>query len=263
MKKSTISLVAIAAMCLATACTSTPQLTSGKDYLSEYSDPAYLHTSSQIDSDVKRIAAIEPNLRFPARIGLARIDNRKLVNVPAEEGFLWADLASSLGPSYGEFIPISPLVAATVAVRETRHQVDLRELLANIRRGAARQHVDYVLIYEVTTQADGQPNILSLGDATVLGFFLLPSRGLDVEAASSALLLDVRNGYPYATITEYAEKDGVVRGFRKNAKRAALSEAASLKAVEALVEETKSVMGELAAQTVAKLRAEDETALGK
>ena len=82
-----------AALCL-TACETTSQYTSGADYLSRYpaQSPveAALHQSSYAsasasasavtatDASIRDIAAVEPDLRFPARIGLARIERHNL-----------------------------------------------------------------------------------------------------------------------------------------------------------------------------------------
>lgn len=266
MKKYTSRFAALAVLGFLVGCHSTPQLTSGADYLARYNDPAYQTTqatstersyrSTSLDNEVRAIASIEPNLQFPARIGLARIERGRLSGIPAEEGYMWQELAENLGSDFGEFVPVSAFVASTVALSGPSDQyLGRQDVFAHIRRGAARQHIDYVLVYEVTTQEQGKPNILSLGEATILGHFILPSRGLEVEAASSAILMDVRNGYPYATLTEYAERQGVARGFRKEAKERELAETASLKAVEGLVEEAEAVMHSLAIKAAGRLSA--------
>jgi len=81
--------------------------------------PPATRVSSDIDQRVREVANVEPILRFPARIGLARIgiENSRptLIPPPAEEAKAWVDLAEDLGPEYGEFVPISPLIAAMLA----------------------------------------------------------------------------------------------------------------------------------------------------
>ena len=57
------------------ACSHTTQYTSGQDYLNRYDKGAVTlagHNGS-IEADIRNIAAVEPDLQFPARIGLARI----------------------------------------------------------------------------------------------------------------------------------------------------------------------------------------------
>ena len=208
-----------AALCL-TACETTSQYTSGADYLARYpaQSPveAALHQSSYAsasasavtvtDASIRDIAAVEPDLRFPARIGLARIERHNLVGVPHDEAESWRAAGETLGPGFGEFIPVSPLVADMVAPQDNSKRITVVE---HIRRGAARQHLDYVIAYEVTDTSDSGGNALRLADLTVLGLFVLPSRDLKAEASASAILLDVRNGYPYLTGSTFADKKSI------------------------------------------------------
>jgi len=53
---------------------------------------------------------------------------------------------------------------------------DKTTVIDHIRRGAARQHLDYVIAYEVTDKTKSDGNALRLADLTVLGLFVLPSR---------------------------------------------------------------------------------------
>jgi len=89
--------LAVIAICL-TACETTSQYTSGADYLERYpaqtslteyapsASAAHITGHATTDAAIRNIAAVEPDLRFPARIGLARIDRHNLVGVPHDEG---------------------------------------------------------------------------------------------------------------------------------------------------------------------------------
>lgn len=194
-----------AALCLS-ACATVPQYTSGADYLSRYNDQDAIVSSSGTDASIREIAAVEPDLRFPARIGLARIERGKLMTVPADEAGYWSEAASTLGAEFGQFIPVSPLIAGMVdpeKYREPQNVVD------HIRKGSARQHLDYVIAYEVTDMVDRASNELGFADWSILGLFVLPSRDLKAESSASAILLDVRNGYPYLTGSTFADKKGI------------------------------------------------------
>ena len=210
MANSFVAKLSIAAAVLALAgCETTAQYTSGQDYLSRYATSAAANQPSgtTTDADVRLIAAIEPDLRFPARIGLARIGQYKgLISVPLEEAEAWRDAAESLGPSFGEFVPVSPLIANSVSRADQRKNTTV---IDHIRRGAARQHLDYVIAYEVSDVVESDGNALRLADLTVLGLFVLPSRNLKAEATASAIMLDVRNGYPYLTGSTFADKQGI------------------------------------------------------
>ena len=210
--KSTMGVAAIA-LCL-TACETTPQYTSGAEYLQRSATrapltslaPSSATTYSETDAAVQKIAAVEPDLRFPARIGLARIERGALVSVPTDEAESWRTAAEDLGPGFGQFIPVSPLIADMVVPQDKTKRITV---VNHIRRGAARQHLDYVIAYEVTDTSDSGGNTLRLADLTVLGLFVLPSRDLKAEASASAILLDVRNGYPYLTGSTFADKKSI------------------------------------------------------
>ncbi|MCI4644971.1 MAG: hypothetical protein MRY64_09330 [Hyphomonadaceae bacterium] len=236
------------ALMLVAACSAHVQTTSGADYLARYESYATPSTvkPDTVDAEIREIAAIEPNLQFPARIGLARIEHGRLTGLPEPEAFVWGDLADQLGPDFGTFAPVSPLIAAMVDSTPHNSSWDTNALIADIRRGAARQHLDYVLVYEVNSQRDERANGLALADLTIIGMFVLPSRDVEVEATASAILIDVRNGYPYATLTGFAEKDGMARVVSTRSHTDALSEDAELRAVEALVDEAANAFEQLA-----------------
>lgn len=243
---------------LLSACAHYTQTTSGEDYLARY-DSSYTPLEgggSDVDADVRRIAAVEPNIRFPARIGLARINRGSLVGVPGDEGYIWQELAEELGPSYGEFVPVSPLIASMVGpakdIDRSRGWRDPANAIADIRRGAARQHLDYVLVYEVGSSSQEKANAIALADLTVIGMFVLPSRSVEVEASASGILIDVRNGYPYAQVTAHAEKNGLARAISEYSRTRELADTAEELAVLKLSEDVKQAMVELAKVSVAK-----------
>jgi hypothetical protein len=238
MTASKLAKLGLAAAVLALAgCETTAQYTSGQDYLARYqtSETTLITTSSGTDADVRSIAAVEPDLRFPARIGLARIGQYKsLTSVPLDEAESWRDAAEDLGPSFGEFIPVSPLVANSVSSFDQRKN---STVIDHIRRGAARQHLDYVIAYEVSDLAKSDGNALRLADLTVLGLFVLPSRNLKAEATASAILLDVRTGYPYLTGSTFTDKKSISTVIGKGDRKDKLRNATRQVAVAQLAEE--------------------------
>ncbi len=243
-KTFTTTLTTISLAISLSAC-STTQLTSGSDYLDRYT-PQALASSDSLDEDIRAIASVEPDLRFPARIGLARIKNRQLVNPPIDELAAWGDLADVLGPDIGSFVPVSPLIASMVRPADKAPRSE--HVVADIRRAAARQHLDYVLVYEVTDMMDSERNALSIADLTILGLYLLPSRDTNIQSYASALLVDVRNGYPYGTasgsdkqtmLTTYANS-----GSTKRRKQNSVSQSA----VENLITDVETMLKDLQAQ---------------
>jgi hypothetical protein len=235
------------------ACETAIQTTSGADYLARYDSThsaAQCGPSANVDDDVREIASIEPTLAFPARIGLARIKHGALVTVPADEGYIWQETVKNLGPLYGEFVPVSPLITSIVSKPNNPDMSRDAALIADIRRGAARQHLDYVLVYEVGSSRREKANALALADLTVIGMFVLPSRSIDIEASASAILLDVRTGYPYATITSHAEKSGLSRAVSEYSTGRKLADTAEERAVAKLAADVEQGMEQLATRSL-------------
>lgn len=198
-----VRVLAVSALLALSGCGSHVQTTSGATYLQKYAAPP---TDNRIDGEVRQAAAVEPTLTFPARIGVARIEHGQLTPIPPAEAEEWMKLAQRLGPSWGEFVPVSPLVAklassgvgeATAPARPYGYQDALERVMRELRLGAGRQHVDVALIYEVRAKHDTASSALALADLTVIGAWLVPSRFVNARAVATALLVDVRNGYPY------------------------------------------------------------------
>jgi hypothetical protein len=158
----------IAATFAVSACSTTVQDTSGSDYLSRYRDPAarantapHAPPSAKTGSEVApvgvtgeeafhRAAAVEPLIEFPARIGLARIYKGQMTAIPAKEAEHWQAFREK-NAHLGDFVPISPAIAEfttqAVSNQRTEYARGAGEVMTRIRLGAARQHVDAVLIY--------------------------------------------------------------------------------------------------------------------
>ena len=230
---------ALALSLLAAGCQNTVQTSSGAGYLA--ARPEFKpKPGNSVERAVYDAANTEPNLRFPARIGLARVTNGQLTGIPPEEGEKWLALVKQAGPAYGEFVPISPLVADMATAGRTDDSV-----VDRIRIGAARQHVDAVLIYEVNRNDDDRGTVLSVADLTILGSFLVPSRRIKGEATANAMLIDVRNGYPYGTATSAAQQTGFVPNSGSGDRARDLAEQASLDAVGKLTADVATMMARL------------------
>lgn len=203
---------------LLAACGHSVQTTSGSKYLSAYNDPEVaIDREVATDAEIAAAADVEPQLRFPARIGLARIGEQGLVAAPPAEAQAWLELAGRLGSGYGEFVPVSPLVAAlatpepsklVVTLNQDRarsYRTSLARVVRDIRLGAARQHLDAVLIYETFGTSSEASNPLAVTKLALIGFFL-PTENVEAEGAAQAVLVDVRNGYTYGTASAVSQK---------------------------------------------------------
>jgi hypothetical protein len=248
---STLSL--FSALLLLSACSYTTQATSGRDWLAASSPSTVNMTPGDIDSAVRDAADVQPTLRFPARIGIARLDRGQLAAIPADEAKAWTDAAGRLGAAYGEFVPVSRLVAAMLKpARDPAAQVDWARLaIEEIRLASARQHLDAVIVYEVDATADSKSNPLSIAEWTLIGALVLPTENVKAEGAAQAILLDVRNGYPYGTVQADADDHSVSSRFKTNETGDSLKDAVRAEAVAKLAGETEAMLRKLSPELAA------------
>jgi hypothetical protein len=243
-------------------CSVTTQATSGRDFVRAIPHPVSMQENS-LEARLREAADVEPLLRFPARIGLARIGKDsgglRLMPTPTAEAQSWLELVDDLGPEYGEFVPVSPLIAAMMTpehpLDQRRNQV--REMLETVRLAAARQHLDAVLIYEADATANSKNNPLSIADWTVIGAFVLPSQDVKAEGVAQGILLDVRNGYHYGTVQTAADDKALSARFSSSEAERELARRVEAAAVKSLTRETRVMMRQLKV----KLAALDETLL--
>lgn len=166
------------------------------------------------------LADVEPILRFPARIGLAKIHQGQLVNISADEMYAWGKAKEELGKDFGEFVPLSPLIAESVysSLNPTYNAYSYNqasEVLRKVRLGAARQHLEAVLVYESFSDTNSRKLATSIANWTLIGGYFVPTRELQTVGFANALLLDVRNGYPYGTANAtLTDKDRVTLYFK-------------------------------------------------
>ncbi len=250
------------------ACEYHTQTTSGSQYLARYaggeaapvagastagtgSDSSVATPTEVTDADILAAANVEPTLMFPARIGLARIDQGQLSPIPAEEAAVWQEMSERLGPALGQFLLISPMIAALASPvagsNACRSHFDcLRETVQTIRLGAARQHLDVVLIYESFGKSQERSNPLAITKLALIGFFF-PTEDVEAEGMAQAVLVDVRNGYHYGTATAAAEKPAytITTSGNVGAAHAEVQGRARLAAVGALTVEVEKMAVDL------------------
>ena len=114
MKNAFIRLSLIASLVLVSiGCQShSVQTTSGRQYLNQYEElDLPTRKAGSIDEEVREIANVEPTLRFPARIGIAKLYNGRISNLTVEEVEGWEKAKEEMGSGFGEFIPVSSMIA--------------------------------------------------------------------------------------------------------------------------------------------------------
>ncbi len=245
--KTSVLLAGIAAFLLFAGCQShTTQTTSGQDYLSRYPTPMG-GGSSSIDEEVKDVANIEPTLRFPARIGLAKLFNGRIVNLSVEEVEAWDNLRTDLGSDFGEFLPVSALIAESVYKAPANPAASFapQEIFRKIRLGAARQHLDVVLIYEVFSKTKSTTLASSVADWTIIGAYFIPSKSIQTTGYANCLLMDIRTGYPYGTASATLNDKELSATFTSYDKQGNLADLNQIATALKLVPEAKQMMLEL------------------
>ncbi|MCA8930893.1 MAG: hypothetical protein KDA49_00395, partial [Rhodospirillaceae bacterium] len=241
-----------------TACATDVQTTSGVDYLRRYEAAAVAAGGdSEMPDAVRQAASVEPLLTLPARFGLARIVNGGLTAIPENEEVLWSAFAARHA-DLGAFVSITPFTAGAAGSQRPSVQGDwspegrVQAVVEFIRQGAARQHVDAVLIYEVRVRTEDERTLLALADFTIIGGAILPTRYVTAYGATDALLLDVRNGYPYGTARAEVDIGSLTNMFDEYDTTRELREAVMPEAVAALILEVDRMVGELVEEIAAR-----------
>ena len=196
----------LAAALLAAGCTAI-QTTSGEAWLARHQADA----RGGLDPAFAAAAAVEPRLRFPARIGIAHLESGTIAPIPAADAAAWNAAAEALGPEFGTFVPVNRLIAELLSGPEGAAitGTPLARSMRLIRLAAARQHLDAVLIYESAASTDVTKNVLAMADITLVGMFVVLGQDIEVQAAASALLIDVAQAYPYLEVQATAS-DGAL-----------------------------------------------------
>ena len=274
-----LSFFAAAAFLLA-GCSHTVQTTSGADYLSKnpslHTKPirsvssTYTAGNEVIDlpvSDlIREAASVEPLLTFPARFGLARIENGVLTTIPSDEAALWQGMAARFD-DFGSFTAVDPIIVefTSKSLPPATHQATLhhdrngsyrthrgRDLPTKIRLGAARQHLDAVLIYEVGVAEKHRRRALTSVRLTALGAMPLSDHTLDAAGAAKAILLDVRNAYPYGTAQVEKDLSGYSGSWHTTSARNERREKARKSVTAALVPDVENMLRSLITDLQAK-----------
>lgn len=155
-------------LALISACSSTVHTTSGAAFLADRNSP--------VDADIAAAAAGEPDLHFPARIGVARINSYAVTDMSQAEHEVVAQLAEA-----------AKGLGQVTFVTDFGSTQNGDTAIHDARLHGAEQHLDYVLVYEVDQL----------------------SRGLDPKGRIQTAFVDVRNGYVYGRSASEASLAGL------------------------------------------------------
>ncbi len=251
-----ISLIVL--LSAAQGCTYGVQTTSGAAYLEKYADlpknaAALPAKPGSFSEQLKLAARVEPVLKFPARIGLAKLVQGSLVSIPEKEAGYWEDARAGLDDDIGDFVLLSPLgmqLASEAVSAEVEKTYYANGAINQIRLAAARQHLDAVLIYEAVDSFESSRNWLSVLDAALVTLAILPSRSLSSRGSANAILLDVMQGYHYGSAqAQSKEKHGVSPAVAVDDARKEMARDVEIEAVRKLSVEVKKMFNRLLLRT--------------
>ena len=205
---------------LLAACGTTGQTASEDDHLGRYAVQAAVAKGQAIGLATRQAALEEPALRFPARIGLARIENGAVSPVPQSEAEAWLAMVKALGPGWGEFVPISPLEVALACpdkvgpmgrdegARRIGPRCDPTAIAATvygIRQSAGHRQLDAVLIYEVFAGNGRGSAASTVTELALVDRLLTLSTAGQAGGQAQGVLVDVHNGAIYGFAASAAD----------------------------------------------------------
>jgi hypothetical protein len=151
------------------------------------------------DDEIKTIQSLKAQLRFPCRIAVAlqadggdwrwTFNDKKAMNG-------WADSLRHQG------------IASEVVFMSGRFSRG--ETLKELRAAAAKYGADALLVLKGTAATEDRHNPLAVLNVTVVGGFILPGSHRDALFVMEGVLVDVNNGFLYATAE--AEGQGTTLG---------------------------------------------------
>lgn len=252
-------LTLISGILLLSGCYAQTQYSGGADYLAAGSPPIPSSSggygTKPLDARVAQAANVEPNLRLPGRFGIARLVHGQLTAIPDAEAALWMEVAGR-HPDFGTFAPITPLIAHLAAnhvgLSNSRLRTDRKgRAIEAVRIGAARQHIDTVLIYEAGVSSSKDNTLLAIADLTIIGGAFLPTRHIETAGKASAILVDVRNGYAYGSAATATDLSSYFTSWGSDRKLQDMQDEAILSVVSKLAVEIEGMMVDLQQKVVA------------
>jgi hypothetical protein len=167
--------------------------------------------------DVPSFADVEPEIRFPACIGIARIEDGAVTQIPVGEGVVWDAQFDLLGDAVGRKVDVLMTSAADPVVA-----------LADLREDGRAAGLDYAVVYELAfDESPGEgPSAVDL--LRVFPTFEGEQSSDPARAAGAAVLMDIADGRMYgvasAIVIESEAGYGAETGTRTGAFEAVVKE---------------------------------------
>src|SRR5262249_49138854 len=143
-----------------------------------------------IEEDILRVKSLKPQLTFPCKIAVYLL--------PGERGsWRWTPQDKELMASWATALKKEGIASDVFMMSELfAPSSGLKEL----RVAAARHGADALFVIQGASQVDNYLNLASVLDLTVVGGFLVPGSHCDALFVMQGGLVDVGNGFIYASV---------------------------------------------------------------
>jgi hypothetical protein len=147
-----------------------------------------------LDDDIKQVLALRPQLTFPCRIA---------VYLMPEPSFRWTGKDKELVETWGNVLKREGIASDVFLMTDmfATRGGSLKEL----RVSAAKHGADALFVVQGATQSEHYCNPASILNLTLVGGFIIPASHCDSLFVLQGGLVDVHNGYLYASLETEGE----------------------------------------------------------
>ena len=147
-------------------------------------------------TDINRAREKRGQLHFPFRLAVQMIDNRY------EKGFRWNQADKDLINGWEKTLRDRGVVSDIILINDSTNRGDSPE---QVRLAAAEHGADAVLVLRAASDIDEYANPLSILYLTILGLWMAPGSHIDALVMLDGSVLDVGNGFLYASAQSEGE----------------------------------------------------------
>jgi hypothetical protein len=145
------------------------------------------------DDDIKQIQTLRPQLDFPCRIAVA---------LKGEGDWHWTFKDRQLMEAWADTLRKEGIASDVVFMSTMFMQGDT---IKDMRAAAAKHGADALLVVKGAALTDSYMNPAAVFNVTVIGGFIVPGSHRDALFLMQGGLLDVRNGFLYASVEAEGE----------------------------------------------------------
>jgi hypothetical protein len=158
------------------------------------------------DSRVCEVLALKPQLTFPCRIAVhLACDGNDWRWTAADKKLLESWAVTLRQEGIASDVILMPSMFTPDHEGKSEDGSENRTRLTSLRGSAARYGADALLVLKGAAQIDNHLNPAALANLTVIGGYVVPGSTCETLFVLQGCLLDVHNGFLYATVESEAE----------------------------------------------------------